>query len=504
MGKKLYILYECAFGLVLFKVKNLEEITILENQGSIQDYSKFSQTVTIVAYHPFANQDQAINTLHDMMAGTLPEEVRQWLEVSVPKKDGSWKKVKLGVNEAHIGKMIKEEMGIKCDKNTQIMEIFRGIRYHMPKYMKKAKILKKGMLERLQLGLAHRYSRTKIKYDKGKNDNMIIEAINTLDQLNKDINSFVMRIKDWFSWHFPELVKLVPEPVMYCKLLKLIKERKDMKEEMIPDIGEILVDEDLAKTVFETAKMSSGVELAPLDKIAIQKFADRILSLTTYRVNLHKYLTEKMDEIAPNLTALIGEHVGARLISHAGSLRKLAKYPASTVQILGAEKALFRALKKGGNTPKYGLIFHSSFIGRAAQKNKGRISRYLANKASLASRIDCFSDPPLVNVWGVKFREQVEERLEFFKSSSKVPRKNMEVVQECLNLLGKKSLAQKAAEKAEGGGDDESDGESKKKKKKKKKKKRAREEPEEEAEPPAKKRKKDKKKKKKKKKSSED
>ena len=111
----------------------------------------------------------------------------------------------------------------------------------------------------------------------------------------------------------------------------------------------------------------------------------------TFRLKLHAYLKKKMQDCAPNLSSLIGELVGARLISHAGSLTNLAKYPASTVQILGAEKALFRALKTRGATPKYGLIFHSTFIGRAGIKNKGRISRYLANKCSLASRIDTFS-----------------------------------------------------------------------------------------------------------------
>jgi nucleolar protein 56 len=109
-----------------------------------------------------------------------------------------------------------------------------------------------------------------------------------------------------------------------------------------------------------------------------------------YRKQLHAYLLKKMSDCAPNLAALIGEQVGARLISHAGSLTSLAKYPASTVQILGAEKALFRALKTKGNTPKYGLIYHSTFIGRAAPKNKGRIARYVANKCSIAARIDSF------------------------------------------------------------------------------------------------------------------
>ena len=93
--------------------------------------------------------------------------------------------------------------------------------------------------------------------------------------------------------------------------------------------------------------------------------------MADYRKKLQGYLSDKMGAVAPSLASLIGDVVGARLISHAGSLTKLAKYPASTVQILGAEKALFRALKTRGNTPKYGLLFHSTFIGRATAKNKG-------------------------------------------------------------------------------------------------------------------------------------
>ena len=119
-----------------------------------------------------------------------------------------------------------------------------------------------------------------------------------------------------------------------------------------------------------------------------------------------------MDVVAPNLAALIGEMVGARLISHAGSLTNLAKYPASTVQILGAEKALFRALKTKGKTPKYGLIYHSSFIGRAGTKNKGRVSRFLANKCSIASRLDCFNETP-TRLFGEALKNQVDDRLKY-------------------------------------------------------------------------------------------
>merc|ERR1711915_708701 len=145
---------------------------------------------------------------------------------------------------------------------------------------------------------------------------------------------------------------------------------------------------------------------------------------------LSEYLKNKMSVVAPNFAVLIGDTVGARLISHAGSLTNLAKCPASTVQILGAEKALFRAIKTRSNTPKYGLIYHASFISRAGLSNKGRISRYLANKCSIASRIDCFSEN-LTSVFGEKLKEQVEERLKFYETGD-IPRKNVEVMAEAL------------------------------------------------------------------------
>ena len=125
------------------------------------------------------------------------------------------------------------------------------------------------------------------------------------------------------------------------------------------------------------ARSSMGFEISDADISSILLFSKRVVSLTEYRKQLSEYLKSKMDVVAPNLAQLIGDTVGARLIAHAGSLTNLAKYPASTIQILGAEKALFRALKTKGNTPKYGLLFHSSFIGRAQPKNKGRISRWV-------------------------------------------------------------------------------------------------------------------------------
>merc|ERR1712203_1254520 len=191
-----------------------------------------------------------------------------------------------------------------------------------------------------------------------------------------------------------------------------------------------------AQAIVKAMKSSMGQDIVEMDMANIDHFALEVIKLAAMRKTLHEYLKAKMDLVAPNLCALIGDTVGARLISHAGSLTNLAKCPASTVQILGAEKALFRALKTKGNTPKYGLIFHSSFTGRAQQKNKGRISRYLANKCSLASRIDCFSDEAST-VFGEKLKDQVEERLLFLTEGTK-PRKNIEVMQEAIKEVKKR------------------------------------------------------------------
>jgi nucleolar protein 58 len=150
--------------------------------------------------------------------------------------------------------------------------------------------------------------------------------------------------------------------------------------------------EEVEAQLKEASVISMGTEIGELDLANIRELCDQVLSLSEYRATLYDYLKSRMNTIAPNLTTMVGELVGARLIAHAGSLLNLAKQPASTVQILGAEKALFRALKTKHATPKYGLIYHASLIGRAAQKVKGKMSRTLSAKTALAIRCDALGD----------------------------------------------------------------------------------------------------------------
>ena len=153
-----------------------------------------------------------------------------------------------------------------------------------------------------------------------------------------------------------------------------------------------ILPEDVEAELKEASMISMGTEIGELDMANIKELCDQVLSLSEYRAQLYDYLKSRMNTIAPNLTALVGELVGARLIAHGGSLINLAKQPGSTVQILGAEKALFRALKTKHATPKYGLIYHASLIGQAAPKFKGKISRSLAAKTALAIRCDALGE----------------------------------------------------------------------------------------------------------------
>jgi len=436
------VLFEHATGYGLFRVKEFEEIAMLESavEESITDISAFNSVISFQAFNPFKNAEDALANINAVSEGLCSDQLKFFLQANMPKKA---KKVTMGVLDPKLGAAVSETIGVKVSHIGVVPEIIRGIRLHFAK-------LVKGMSpevgSKAQLGLGHAYSRCKVKFNVHKSDNMIIQSIALLDQLDKDVNTFSMRIREWYSYHFPELVKIVSDNYTFAKCVKVIKNRKELTEDAISKLEEVIMDSAKAKAVVDASKTSMGMDISPVDLMNIDMFANRVVALAEYRKELSKYLQDKMGNVAPNLAALIGDVVGARLISHAGSLTNLAKYPASTVQILGAEKALFRALKKKGNTPKYGLIFHSSFIGRAAAKNKGRISRFLANKCTIASRIDCFSEQSN-NIYGNKLKEQVEDRLKFFETGE-IPKKNLDVMTEAMEAIKKEdSEFQKVSKK---------------------------------------------------------
>jgi len=240
----------------------------------------------------------------------------------------------------------------------------------------------------MSLGLSHSLARHKLKFSPDKIDTMIVQAIGLLDDLDKELNTYAMRVKEWYGWHFPEMTKIVNDNIAYARVVLKMGMRSNWESTDLSDI----LPEEIEAAVKNAADRSMGTEISNDDLENIQALAEQVVGFAEYRQQLASYLSARMNAIAPNLTALVGELVGARLIAHAGSLLNLSKSPASTIQILGAEKALFRALKTKHDTPKYGLIFHASLVGQATGKNKGKMARILAAKAALGLRVDALAE----------------------------------------------------------------------------------------------------------------
>merc|ERR1712139_49686 len=235
-----------------------------------------------------------------------------------------------------------------------------------------------------------------------------------LDDLDKELNNFAMRLREWYGWHFPEMGKIITDNLAYARVVKHMGMKTKAKD---TNFGKVNVPDEIAAEVRAAAETSMGTEITDEDYANILTLCERVIELTEYRASLAEYLKLRMNAIAPNLTHMVGELIGARLISHAGSLMSLAKHPASTVQILGAEKALFRALKTKKDTPKYGLIYHASMIGQAQPKHKGKISRVLAAKCALSVRVDALGDTSEATI-GLEDRVKVEERLRQLEGKS--------------------------------------------------------------------------------------
>ena len=441
MSKALYVLFESPTGYSVFKCEaggdatNLAAADVEVQKSLSSKASKLQNTgVEVASFAPFPSAEASLEEAICLNEGMLSPRLADFLKSALPKKkksEGGWE---LGVADPKLGSAIHEALEVPVVSNEAVHELLRLVRCHAESLLPGHRA---GDIPRAQCGLGHAFSRNKVKFNVHRNDNMILQASALLEHMDTGVNQLGMRVKEWYGWHFPEMGKEIPEPTRFSRVALLIGNRASLEEldedgiaEMEAKIAELCEgDEDVARRVLEKARTSMGGEMAEVDWVNIQAFATRVVAMADYRTLVQAYLENKLHAVAPNLKELMGLQIGAKLISKAGSLTNLAKSPASTIQILGAEKALFRALKKkSGNTPKYGLIFHSSFIQRAAKENRGKISRYLANKAALACRIDCFMENPPA-VFGEKLREQVEARLSFFDSGKK-PQSNAEAMAE--------------------------------------------------------------------------
>jgi len=353
---------------------------------------KAKKVAKLKAFGKFDNTTEALEAAASLVDSKLSKGLKKFLKKNAEGET-------LGVVDAKLGSIIKEKLGIPCIYSSGILELSRGLRNQLEGLLTGFE----SDLKPMSLGLSHSLSRYKLKFSPDKVDTMIVQAIGLLDDLDKELNTYAMRVREWYGWHFPEMTKIINDNIKYAKAAKLM-ETRDKAADI--DFSEFLEEEE-ESAMKEAAIVSMGTEISAEDVLNISALCDQVIALSEYRGQLFDYLRSRMAAIAPNLTVLVGELVGARLIAHVGSLVNLAKAPASTIQILGAEKALFRALKTKHETPKYGLIYHASLIGQASAKNKGKISRVLAAKCALGVRVDALGDTNDEGALGLEARARV-------------------------------------------------------------------------------------------------
>jgi len=222
-------------------------------------------------------------------------------------------------------------------------------------------------------------------------DLLLIQAINAVDEMDEITGKMMERLREWYSIHFPELDK-VKSQELYAKLVAEKGDRSHI-------IDSELLDPDLK------IEKSIGADIDPSDISILQGFAASLRELQETKKSLVSYVDAKMEELAPNLRDLAGASLGAKLIAHVGGIKRLALLPSGTIQVLGAEKALFRHLKTGERPPKYGLIYQHPEVRGAKWWIRGKVARALASKISLAVRKDVFSgefDPSIKENFALK------------------------------------------------------------------------------------------------------
>ncbi|KAK4133153.1 Nop domain-containing protein [Trichocladium antarcticum] len=378
----LFILTETSAGYGLFKAADKK---LLDADNVSERLSTVDKIVKEIKYKEFAKFDSAAAALEEI-AGIIEGKVTPKL-ASLLNEFKDEKKVTLAVAESKLGSAINKlpDLNIKPISDSSTNDLFRAIRQHLPE-------LVPGMLpenfKEMSLGLSHSLSRHRLKFSPDKVDVMIVHAVSLLDDLDKELNTYAMRVKEWYGWHFPELAKILPDNLSYARVIVTLGMRGNAVD---ADLSEILPHE-IETAVKAAADISMGTEITDEDLENIRLLAEQVISYSEYRKQLAEYLENRMRAISPNMTELVGALVGARLIAHAGSLISLAKNPGSTIQILGAEKALFRALKTKHATPKYGLIYHASLVGQASGPNKGKMARQLASKIALGVRTDALAE----------------------------------------------------------------------------------------------------------------
>jgi len=319
----------------------------------------------------------------------------------------------ISVNDANMA-FVLQQSGL----NSHVMpqEEQNNIQNTKPAYIVQSN-LAKNEIEATQAlrNFAIEFSSVRVKEASEKLDLHIIQSVNALDELDKIINVVGARMREWYGLHFPELDNLIQSLIAYAEIVTKAGLRENITRQIIENAG---MHDRKAEIIMDAAKRSKGGDMTTENLVIVKKIAQEIISQSELRRILSDHIEIAMDLVAPNVKSLLTASVGARIIAKAGSLSRLAVLPASTIQVLGAEKALFRALKTGTRPPKHGLIFQHPLIHSAPRWQRGKIARAIASKVAIAARIDVYRHSEKDS----SILERLERRIKEIQEKYKEPR----------------------------------------------------------------------------------
>jgi len=291
-----------------------------------------------------------------------------------------------------------------------------AVRSHMDRFAVETGFVKNAKELSLWMhNISMEVAKLRVKGAVEKRDLIVAQAIQMLDDLDRTVNLFMGRLREWYGIHFPELDRLIEKHETYARLVLDLGGRENFALEALEKEG---IPKAKAEATAKVAEASMGADVAEADLAQIQALSRSVLDLYELRKGMENYLDKAMEEVAPNTKAMVGSLLGARLIAVAGSLRNLAMRPASTIQVLGAEKALFRSLKTGARPPKHGLIFQHTLLHDAKKWQRGKIARALAGKLAIAVRADAFGGGRYV---GDRLKADLDRRIEEIRQKYKEP-----------------------------------------------------------------------------------
>ena len=271
----------------------------------------------------------------------------------------------------------------------------------------------------------------KIRESIKTNDVMIVETINSLEEIEDTAGKLIERLREWCTPYLPEMEKLHNHE-LYSKVIATQTSRENIINSGLLDNTHVFLSENY------------DVDISESDLEIIKSFANSVYSLYESKNELEEYIDEKIKEVAPNMYDVAGANLAAKLIAHTNGLENLAKLPSSTIQIIGAEKAIFRHLKTGENPPKHGLIFQHPSIRGSNWWVRGKLARAVASKITIAARKDAFS-----NEYDPNLKVELDERIEEIKKSHPFPerKKNKKEENDKKSKKGKKSKKEKGKKK---------------------------------------------------------